>query len=135
MLDANPRRVSYETGLMGEPPVTLNGEERVVVLRSFVETCRVNGWELHVVHVRSNHCHLLLTAEAPPERVMTKLKAYATRHLNRRYGRRERRWAVHGSTRWLWDVEGAIAAAHYAIGAQGERMALYVGSPAWLPRR
>ena len=65
---------------------------------------------------------------------MAKLKAYATRALNGRFGRQERRWATHGSTRWLWDEEETRKAVYYVIGAQGERMALYVGCSSWLPR-
>lgn len=133
-LPANPARVAHETGLMPEAAVTLNSVERWTTLAAFQQTCRLNAWDLHAAHVRTNHAHLVLTAEREPERVMAKLKAYATRSLNERYGPKKRRWAAHGSTRWLWDVHQTVIAAHYVIAGQGERMALYVSSPSWLPR-
>jgi hypothetical protein len=54
--------------------------------------------------VRSNHMHTVVEAEVPPERIMNDFKAYASRHLNRMglEGPGRKRWARHGSTRWLW---------------------------------
>ena len=39
-----------------------------------------------------------------PARIMNDYKAYASRHLNRMglEGPGRKRWARHGSTRWLW---------------------------------
>ena len=133
LLDASPRRVAHEKGLMRQPEVTLSAAEREIVLEAFEGVCRHELWDLHAAHVRSNHVHVVLTAAAAPERAMAKLKAYATRALNECFGPKKRRWATHRSTRWLWDVHEATMAVHYVIGAQGERMALYVSSPSWLP--
>ncbi|MGH9567763.1 MAG: hypothetical protein ACRD4I_17445 [Candidatus Angelobacter sp.] len=75
----------------------------------------------------SNHVHVIVEAEAQPERIMNELKSYASRELNRlgRDGPDRRRWARHGSTRWLWRDEDVRRALHYVIEAQGEPMALF----------
>lgn len=79
-------------------------------------------------HVRSNHVHAIVEAEVPPERVMNEFKSYASRALNRlgcdEPGRK--RWARHGSTRWLWKDQDVRDALRYVAEGQGERMALYV---------
>ena len=83
------------------------------------------------VHVRTNHVHVLIDADARPERVMNDLKSYASRLLNR-LGFDEpdrKRWARHGSTRWLWSREAVSAALDYVIDKQGRRMAVYERKP------
>ena len=44
--------------------------------------------------------------------------------LNPEEGGRKR-WARHGSTRWLWKSEHVSAALHYVVDEQGEPMALF----------
>src|SRR3954453_10852135 len=44
---------------------------------------RQRGWNLLAAHVRSNHVHTVVEAEAEPERVMNDFKAYASRRINR----------------------------------------------------
>lgn len=58
---------------------------------------------------------------------MNDFKGYASRELNRAASKRNerKRWARHGSTRYLWtqrDLEGAI---QYVLYEQGEPMAIY----------
>jgi hypothetical protein len=66
-------------------------------------------------------------AEVPPERVMIDFKAYASRRLNQMKldepGRK--RWARHGSTRWLWKPEHVSAAIEYVVREQGDAMAVF----------
>jgi REP element-mobilizing transposase RayT len=86
---------------------------------------------LLAVHVRTNHVHVLVDAEARPERVMNDLKSYASRLLNK-LGFDEpdrKRWARHGSTRWLWSREQVSAALEYVIDKQGCPMAVYERKP------
>jgi hypothetical protein len=56
---------------------------------------------------------------------MNELKSYASRELNRlgHDGPDRRRWARHGSTRWLWRDEDVRQAVHYVIEEQGELFA------------
>ena len=80
-----------------------------------------------VTHLRSNHVHTVVDAEAPPERVMGDFKAYASRRLNRmRLDEPNRkRWARHGSTRWLWKPQHVSAAMQYVVAEQGEAMSVF----------
>ena len=68
-----------------------------------------------------------------PEKVLNELKAYASRMLNWRGldtdGRR--RWARHGSIRYLWKREDVEAAVVYVADRQGDPMALYVNEDRW----
>jgi hypothetical protein len=58
---------------------------------------------------------------------MNDLKAYASRYLNQT-GCDEpdrKRWAKHGSTRWLWKPENVASAIRYVVDEQGEPMAVF----------
>ncbi|HTB11778.1 MAG TPA: transposase [Bryobacteraceae bacterium] len=92
-----------------------------------IERCVDRTWILLAAHVRTNHVHIVVEAEAPPERVMNDLKSFASRRLNElRFDEVDRkRWARHGSTRWLWKRDAVLAAIEYVIDKQGIRMAAY----------
>ena len=101
---------------------------RAVVLVTLQRHCAHRGWNLLAAHVRSNHVHVIVEAEIRPERIMNEFKSYASRELNR-LGRDRpdrKRWARHGSTRWLWKDTDVRRALQYVIDAQGEPMALFV---------
>ena len=59
---------------------------------------------------------------------MNQFKSYASRELNRlgSDGPNRKRWARHGSTRWLWKDENVKHALQYVIHEQREPMALFV---------
>lgn len=58
---------------------------------------------------------------------MTVLKSYSSRALNEHAldGPDRRRWARHGSTRYLWTAEAVRAAVRYVVLEQGESMAVF----------
>jgi len=124
-------RVDVARRLMSDDVVSLDEEERRVVLDAIVGSCRRQRWALHVAHVRSTHVHLVVSADVAPEVVMGKLKAFASRALNERFGRREKRWARHGSTRWLFDPRGVQGAVDYVVRGQGKPMSLWVNPNGW----
>ena len=99
-----------------------------MVLASIQKHCAHRGWKLLAAHVRSNHVHIVVEAEARPERIMNELKSYASRELNRlgRDGPDRKRWARHGSTRWLWKHEEVAHALQYVVEEHGEPMELFV---------
>ena len=66
---------------MTEDACRLDGEQREVVEWQIAETCRVRGWELHAVNCRSNHAHVVVTADQSPKIVRNQLKAWCTRRL------------------------------------------------------
>jgi REP element-mobilizing transposase RayT len=105
----------------------MDGRRREAVLRAMLERCSSNRWWALAIHVRSNHVHLVIDAEVRPERIMNDLKACASRFLNQN-GLDEptrKRWARHGSTRWLWRPEEVSAAIRYVVDGQGEPMAVF----------
>ncbi len=62
--------------------------------------------------------------------IMNEFRSYASRELNQLTSQRpdRKRWARHGSTRWLWKDEDVRQVLQYVIDEQGEPMALSVAS-------
>jgi REP element-mobilizing transposase RayT len=115
---------------MDQPQYSMDRKRREAVLAALLERCPQHNWNLLAAHVRTNHVHLVVDGEVRPERIMNDLKSYASRCLNR-LGLDEptrKRWARHGSTRWLWEPESISAAIRYVIDEQGERMAAFEAS-------
>lgn len=126
-LPADPELREFERSELTHPAYRLDEARRELVLASVREVCVHRGWLLHAAHVRSNHAHIVVTADAPPERVMNAFKAYASRRLNQA-GRDPSgvvRWTRHGSTVYLWHEDRFTAAVTYVVEGQGEPMAVY----------
>jgi hypothetical protein len=83
--------------------------------------------EENAAHVRRHHVPTVVAAEAEPERVMQDFKAYASRRLNGMNLDKpnRKRWARHGSTRWLWKSQHVSAAIEYVIAEQGDAMSAF----------
>ena len=112
---------------MDQPAYRLDKTRRDVVLASVRERCLRHNWSLLAAHARTTHVHLVVQAEARPERVMNDLKSYASRCLNRMGldGPARKRWVRHGSTRWLWKRENVSAAIRYVVDEQGDPMDVF----------
>ncbi|MBZ0270571.1 transposase [bacterium] len=126
-----PANTSFETfsrSSMVDAPYRLNRERAEIVLRAVLEVCAHRHWFLTAVHVRETHVHVVVSAEQSPERVMNTFKAYASRHLNATNldEPARKRWARHGSTRWLNGRDQFLLAVHYVVHEQGEPMAVYL---------
>ena len=116
---------------MRSQPVTLTPSEQNVVLSSIRSVATHENWTLHAAHIRPDHTHIVLAADGPPEPVLAKLKTYASRALNQVFGKRDRRWSRHGSTRWLWTTQEVDAAVHYVLQEQGEPTTTYLNPNRW----
>jgi REP element-mobilizing transposase RayT len=129
VLRADRQRAAAERRKMKQPPFKLDRASGTVVLEALREVCSYRSWNLLAAHVRTEHVHAIVEAEVPPEKVMNDLKSYASRALNRLdyKDRDRRRWARHGSTRWLWEDQDVREAMRYAVEEQGEPMAVFVG--------
>lgn len=127
ILEVDCARAASERERMDQDPDHLDQVRRDAVLEAIHEVCLHRGWTLLAAHVRSNHVHAVVEAEAPPERVMGDFKAHASRRLNRmRLDEPNRkRWAHHGSTRWLWKPEHVSAAMQYVVAEQGDAMSVF----------
>ena len=114
-------KVRRRTGLLKHKPVLLGAAERSIVENAIREVCRVRGYVLTAVNVRTNHVHVVVSAAGTPERVMDSFKAYATKAL-RAAGMATLDgsvWSRHGSTRYLWAEEHVVAAVEYVDNGQG----------------
>ena len=112
---------------MDQSPYHLDQIRREAVLEAIEEVCAHRGWNLLEAHVRNNHVHTVVAAEVPPDRVMSDFKAYASRRLNGMSLDKpdRKRWARHGSTRWLWKPQHVSAAMQYVVAEQGDAMSAF----------
>jgi REP element-mobilizing transposase RayT len=127
VVEGNPRRVLAERQLMDQPPYELDQSRREAVLAAMLERSTDRQWNLLAAHVRTTHVHIVVEGDARPERIMNDLKSYASRCLNglELDDPSRKRWARHGSTRWLWKAEHVSAAIRYVVDEQGEPMAVF----------
>jgi len=126
-LEADGKRAAAAAERMDQAPYHLDQIRRDAVLEAIQEVCGHRGWSLLAAHVRSSHVHAVVDAEVPPERVMSGFKAYSSRRLNemRLDQPNRKRWARHGSTRWLWKPQHVSAAVQYVVAEQGDAMAVF----------
>jgi REP element-mobilizing transposase RayT len=112
---------------MRQDPYVLDELRRQIVLQTIREVAAHRKWKLWAAHVRTNHVHVVLTAECKPEKVMADLKAWCSRRLREACDESSDRdrWTQHGSTRYLNDEESFHAAVKYVINDQGAAMDLY----------
>lgn len=113
---------------MTEPPVEFEPGQRAIIARVIDEHCRRRDWRLHARNARSNHVHLVITADRTPEEVMNQLKAWCSRRLSDDAGlaacRRavkagRRKWFTeHGSTKWINDEAYFANAVRYVLEGQ-----------------
>ena len=127
-VDFDPQRLSWVRASMDQEPYLLDQIRRETVLVAVEKHCLLRGWNLLAAHARTNHVHVVVESDVPPERMLNEIKSYASRALNLlrcdELGRK--RWARHGSTRWLWNDREVGAAIKYVVESQGEPMAVFV---------
>jgi REP element-mobilizing transposase RayT len=111
---------------MVDPPYVLEDTARTIARDAIVAYCEEKNWTLLALHVRTNHVHLVLSAERELGRLMSDLKARASRELNRSgTDSNAKRWTRHGSTRHLFDDAAVDAAVAYTLDEQGPAMAVF----------
>ncbi len=124
---ADTAREAAHRDKMRQPEYRLDEARRTVVLRTIVEVSVHRHWRILAVHVRSNHVHVVVAAQAKPEKVMSDLKAWSSRRLREVFGEGSDRdrWTQHGSTRYLWTAEEVAAKVEYVVNGQGTPMAVF----------
>jgi REP element-mobilizing transposase RayT len=125
--EPNRNKERHSGNRMTQDPYLLDVTRGQVVLNSLQQVCSCRGWALLAAHVRTNHVHVVVSANCEPEPVMAALKAYSSRALNQRAPDLpdRRRWARHGSTRYLWTGDSVHAAIQYVVREQGPVMAVF----------
>ena len=113
---------------MTQSAIVLDDCQRFLVQQVIEDHCRIRGWHIHALNVRSNHVHLVVSADRVPEVVMNQLKAWCSRRLSdaaglsdtataRKAGRRK--WFTeHGSTKWINDPDYLENAIRYVLEGQ-----------------
>ncbi len=116
----DPIRELEARAQMTEDTCVLSPLQRLAVEAQIAETCAHRGWTLHAVNCRSNHIHVVVTADVPkPKKVRIDLKAWATRTLKEKFdSSRENWWAERGSIRYLNDDDDLEAAILYVRDGQ-----------------
>lgn len=111
---------------MDQNPYSMDAPRREVVLQSVVERCAGNH-HLLAAHVRTRHVHIVVDSRSKPERIMNDLKSFASRRLNEAGldVPTRKRWARHGSTKWLKTRKAILAAITYVIEKQGTPMSSF----------
>jgi REP element-mobilizing transposase RayT len=121
------RKEEQSRSRMRQDHYLLDSVRRQVVLKSLLEVCTRRAWALLAAHIRTNHVHLVVMANCKPDLVLNTMKSYSSRGLNQSAldSPDRRRWARHGSTRYLWTGDAVRAAIQYVVREQGEAMAVY----------
>jgi REP element-mobilizing transposase RayT len=102
----------FAEGTQKTPAVRLTREHAAAVCKQILATAAIRHWKVCALAVMANHVHVVVGVPGDPEphTVLRDLKTFASRELNRLFGRRQRWWTQSGSTRKLPD-EGALVAA------------------------
>jgi REP element-mobilizing transposase RayT len=129
LLPPSANRENARREQMRQPEYTLDEPRRQVVLQTILEVAQHRRWKLWAVHVRSHHVHVVVTADAKPEKVLIDFKAWTSRRLREAFGEDadRDRWTQHGSTLYLWDDAVVAQKILYVLDQQGEPMARYDG--------
>jgi REP element-mobilizing transposase RayT len=114
---ADPQKEIGARGKLLAEPVLLTTEQRSIVEQTIHDHCNHRKWKLHAVNARTNHVHVVVTADVTPEQVMGQFKAWCSRRLNAKWHRKQW-WTEHGSTRWLNDAESFGMAVDYVVDYQ-----------------
>ena len=123
-LPANRNWHKFNQQTLKTKPVSLDARQRKSVKVALVETCMIRKWPLLALNVRTNHIHVVVTADTLPGRVLNALKANATRQLRteRLWSHCFSPWADKGSSRWLWNEQSVAKAVEYVLYGQGNEL-------------
>jgi REP element-mobilizing transposase RayT len=97
--DPELERQAHE--LMVEMTVVLTPAQRTLVEQTIRDHCRIRRWTLHAVNARTNHVHLVVTADRGPDEVMGQFKAWCSRKLSDQAGLERAVARKAGRRRWF----------------------------------
>ncbi len=97
----NPFRADEARARMTHDPVTMALDGRREVEAAITDVAARYGWTIHAKASKSDHTHVVATADRDGQALRDALKAVATRRLNKRFGPRPW-WAENGSVKYIW---------------------------------
>ena len=124
LLPPSVQRTNHDRRLMKQSPVFLDRLQRTSAECAIRSTCEIRKWILWTLNVRTNHIHVVVSADKKPGAVMTALKANATRSMKDagRWKGSLSPWAHGGSKKYLWTEKQLADAIAYVDCDQGESL-------------
>ncbi|HYV34313.1 MAG TPA: transposase [Gemmataceae bacterium] len=99
--EPDPEREKQALICMAENAVVFTPAQRALVEQTIRAHCRFRNWTLHAVNARSNHIHVVVTANSEPDEIMNQLKAWCSRKLSDAAGLKGRVAVKAGRRRWF----------------------------------
>ena len=108
---------------MTESVCMLDDSQREIVENTIADHWRIRKWELHAVNCRTNHVHVIVSAELAPEGIRDQFKAWCTRKLKansrvRVENVRKNWWTEGGSQSFIGDQESLELVIRYVLECQ-----------------
>ncbi|MEQ1604985.1 MAG: hypothetical protein ABL999_08955 [Pyrinomonadaceae bacterium] len=119
---------------MRAEPFILNREQIFVVDSEIREVCLVRNYLLRALNVRTNHFHVVVSAQKRPELIASSFKSNATRSLREKdlVLPESRIWSRGLSRRYLWKPHHVAGAIDYTLNRQGPDLLLSFDS--WMEK-
>jgi REP element-mobilizing transposase RayT len=89
---------------MAQGAVILTDSQRNSIDDTIRTHCVIRGWQLHAVNARTNHVHVVISADCEPDEVMNQLKARCSQRLSDDAGLTTP--VAHKAGRRRWFTEG-----------------------------
>ena len=123
-IESNPVWHRFNQQQLRVPPLKLGHSQRKSIETAIYETCEIREWPVLALNVRTNHVHVVLTANRSSKLVLVALKANATRHLRQDglWTHAFSPWARKGSRRNLWNEQSVARAIDYVLNGQGDKL-------------
>jgi len=95
------QREQFARKAMAESEVLLSPAQRELIEQTVRDHCGIRRWLLHAVQARSNHVHVVVTADRDPDEVMDQFKAWCSRKLSDAAGLQNAVGTRAGRRRWF----------------------------------
>jgi DNA replication protein DnaC/REP element-mobilizing transposase RayT len=102
--------------------LVLSPAMRSCVERSIRDACRLAGWAVIAIEVRTNHFHVLVASGENAGQTLSRLKGCATRALRATslVTHDQRVWSKQGSTKYVWTSRSVVRVKHYIEAMQDD---------------
>jgi|SRR6516165_9546358 len=112
-------------------PIYLHKEQAEIILAQLQETAEYRKWDLLAVAIMANHFHIVVRVKGDPDpnTLLRDFKSYASRALNRKWGKPESEtwWTESGSKRKLPNEEAVRQAIEYVRNQQSALLVWIAG--------